>query len=228
MSYSLAELERRFAQMIRAGTVAEVDASDPTQPVCTVQMGGLTSDWLPWVGSRSGADAEFWAPDIGEQALVLSPFGDMTQGFVLFGIPQTAFPMPETNTDKHVIKYKDGAVVSYDRAAHAYLVNVPAGGNITLQVGSTSLVLTDGKAVLNADEFDWNGNNATFAGTLLVQMMLTFMNGISGQQGTAAGSAAAIQGGLKVTGGDISADTISLKGHHHIEHDGPSTGNAQA
>lgn len=227
MSYSIAELERRFAQMIRVGTVAEVDASDPTQPVCTVQMGGLTTDWLPWFAPRAGGDAEFWAPDIGEQAVVLSPFGDQTQGFVLFGIAQTAFPMPETNTDKHVIKYKDGAVVSYDRAAHSYLVNVPAGGNITLQVGSTSLVLTDGKAVLNANEFDWNGNSATFAGTLLVQMMLSFMNGISGQKGNAS-SAAAIDGGLKVVNGDIQADSISLKGHHHVEHDGPSTSNAQA
>lgn len=227
MTFSLAELQRRMALMIRVGSVSDVDTSDPAAPRCIVENGGLVTDWLPWLAPRAGNDSEFWAPEIGEQAVVFSPFGDQAQGIVLFGIPQDAFPAPETNPDRHVRKYKDGAVVSYDRAAHAYLVDVPAGGNITFQVGSTSLVLQDGKATLSALEFDWNGDAAKFAGTLAVQLMLSFMNGISGQQGNAAVSAA-IDGGLKVTNGDITADDISVKGHHHIEHDGPSTSDAQA
>jgi phage baseplate assembly protein V len=226
LTYSLAELQRRMALMIRVGAVSAVDASDPKGPRCMVSNGGLETDWLPWLAPRAGADSEFWAPEIGEQAVVFSPFGDQAQGIVLFGIPQDALPAPETNPDRHVRKYKDGAVVSYDRAAHDYLVSVPAGGNITLQVGSTSLVLQDGKATLNASEFDWNGDSAKFAGTLAVQLMLSFMNGISGQQGNAPVSAA-IAGGLKVTGGDIQADAISLKGHHHDDPQGGESSNAK-
>ncbi|MFA6076358.1 MAG: phage baseplate assembly protein V [Negativicutes bacterium] len=35
-------------------------------------------------------------------------------------------------------------------------------------------------------------------------------------------------GTVNVTGGDVTADGISLKGHHHNEHDGPSTSAAIA
>jgi phage baseplate assembly protein V len=178
MTWPLSELERRVAQMIRVGTIKSVDLSDPAQPTCVVTNGGLDTPSLPWFAPRAGNDAEFWCPEQGEQAVVFSPFGDVAQGFALVGLFQDAYPSPGTNPDVHVRKYKDGAVESYDRAAHAYLRAVPSGGSITLQVGNTSLVLTDS--------------------------------------------------GVKVTGGDVVADNISLKGHHHLDAQGGDTGAAEA
>ncbi|WP_323119983.1 phage baseplate assembly protein V [Burkholderia alba] len=226
MSYSLAELSRRFALMIRVGQVSAVDAADPRAPRCMVAMGSLETDWLPWFSPRAGNDSEFWAPEIGEQAVVFSPFGEQAQGFVLFGIAQDAMPMPETNPERHVRKYKDGALVSYDRAAHAYLISVPSGGNITLQVGSTSLILQDGKATLTAQQFEHVGDQATFDGQAIVKKLLSWLSGVAGNAGTEGGTNT-IQGGVKVANGDVDADGITLKGHHHIEHDGPPTSNAK-
>lgn len=227
MSYSLAELERRLALMIRIGYVSEVDTSDPAAPRCIVTNGGLETDWLPWFAPKSGNDAEFWAPEIGEQAVVFSPFGDQAQGIVLFGIAQDAMPAPETNVDKHVRKYKDGAIVSYDRAAHNYLVDIPAGGSITLRVGSTSLVLQDGSATLTAQTFEHIGNQATFDGAATVKKLLSWLSGVAGNAGSS-GGANSIVGGVNITQGDVTADGIGLKSHHHNEHDGPPTSPAQA
>jgi phage baseplate assembly protein V len=222
MTWPLAELERLVAQMIRVGTIKSVDLSDASAPTCVVTNGGLDTDSLPWVSLRAGADSEFWCPDIGEQALVLSPFGDMAQGFVIVGIFQGAMPSPGLNPDVRVTRYKDGAIESYDRANSKYLLQVPVGGSITLQVGSTSLAMVDGKATLTAQQFEHVGNQATFDGQVTVNKLLSWLSGVAGAAGSS-GGANAIDGGVNVINGDVTVDGIGVKKHHHIEHDGPGT-----
>lgn len=221
MSSDVGELQRIVSQLLRIGVVQSVTGDE-----AIVEIGGVPSPGLQWASRRAGADAEWWAPEQGEQVVVFAPYGDMAQAVILFSLYQDLFPAPSTNPDVHRVTYKNGTVVQHDRSAQQYLVQVPAGGNITLQVGSTSLVLQDGTATLNAENFNWNGNSADFSGTLLVQLLLSFMNGIAGQKGTAS-NAAAIQGGMTVTGGDVVVDNVGVKSHHHIEHDGPLTSNAQ-
>ena len=55
---------------------------------------------------------------------------------------------------------------------------------------------------------------------------LTVEGAIVGKGGMAisGGSGATVSGNVTVTGGDVKADGIGLKSHHHVEHDGPSTG----
>jgi phage baseplate assembly protein V len=176
--WPLSELERRVAQMIRVGVIKSVDASDPTAPTCVVANGALETPSIPWFSARAGNDAEFWCPEVGEQAVVFSPFGDVAQGFALVGLFQDTHPAPSTNPDVHVRKYKDGATIQYDRAAHAYSINIPAGGSFTISIGSTTFVLQEGGAAL--------------------------------------------------TGGDITADGIGLKVHHHTDSRSGATSPAEA
>lgn len=68
--------------------------------------------------------------------------------------------------------------------------------------------------------------NLTVDGNALVKGSLTYQGGMSGSGGT--GSTATIIGNVAITGGNVTADGIGLKTHHHVEHDGPSTGPAVA
>lgn len=49
-AYALAETERLLANLIRVGTVAALDAAAAR---VTVDVGGLTTDWLPWITGRA-------------------------------------------------------------------------------------------------------------------------------------------------------------------------------
>ena len=80
---SNAELVRCIENIVRAGTVLQVD---PSAARCRVQSGGLTTNWLPWISLRAG-DVRRWSPpSVGEQCIVLSPGGNMASAFVLVGV----------------------------------------------------------------------------------------------------------------------------------------------
>jgi phage baseplate assembly protein V len=222
-AYGLSELDRMQANMVRYGVVIELDAANARVKCST---GGLETDWLPWCAGRAGATRKWSAPRPGEQVVVISPYGDPAQAFVLPGFYQDDHPAPASSQDKETTVYPDGSTSEHDSAAKSYTYTVPAGGKITLQVGSTSLVLEDGKATLTAAQFEHKGDAATFDGMATVKKLLSWLSGVSGKAGSD-GGANAIDGGVNVVNGDVTADNISLKGHGHIEQgDGNRTSNS--
>ena len=60
---SLAELARLIENLIRLGTVAEVQVEPPR---VRVKTGNVTTAWRPWFALRAGADREWDPPTIGE------------------------------------------------------------------------------------------------------------------------------------------------------------------
>lgn len=217
--WAQAENERILANMIRVGVIAQLDEANAR---VIVRAGGLTTDWLPWLTLRAGEDRTWWAPEPGEQVLVLSPYGDPAQAVVLPAIYQEAHPAPGSVKTTSRVEFKDGAFVQYDREGHHYHLDVPAGGSITLHIGSTTLLLEDGKATLTTPELLVDSPKSTFTGAVNVQGLLTYMAGMVGKGGS--GATASIQGSVAVTGGDVTADGVSLKGHTHPGDSGGTTG----
>lgn len=217
--WAQAENERILANMIRVGVIAQLDEANAR---VIVRAGGLTTDWLPWLTLRAGEDRTWWAPEPGEQVLVLSPYGDPAQAVVLPAIYQEAHPAPGSIKTTSRVAFKDGAFVQYDREGHHYHLDVPAGGSITLHIGSTTLLLEDGKATLTTPELLVDSPKSTFTGAVNVQGLLTYMAGMVGKGGS--GATASIQGSVAVTDGDVTADGVSLKGHTHPGDSGGTTG----
>lgn len=217
--WAQAENERILANMIRVGVIAQLDEANAR---VIVRAGGLTTDWLPWLTLRAGEDRTWWAPEPGEQVLVLSPYGDPAQAVVLPAIYQEAHPAPGNIKTTSRVEFKDGAFVQYDREGHHYHLDVPAGGSITLHIGSTTLLLEDGKATLTTPELLVDSPKSTFTGAVNVQGLLTYLAGMVGKGGS--GATASIQGSVAVTGGDVTADGVSLKGHTHPGDSGGTTG----
>ncbi len=114
-----AEQIRRLDNIIRLGTIAEVDLTTAT---ARVNSGGITTDFLPWLTFRAGTSQTWSAPTVGEQCVVLSVSGEFTTGVILFGIyTQNA---PSQSADEHLFRFSDGAEISYNTASGQLTVKI--------------------------------------------------------------------------------------------------------
>lgn len=128
MGFPQAELERRVANIISWGTIEEADYTAARVRVrCS---GDVVTDWLPWMTQRAGGDRSWWAPEEGEQVIILAPSGELAQGVVLCGVFTNEHPAPADtpNVDRRV--YSDGAVIEYDRAAHVLKADIPGNAEV--------------------------------------------------------------------------------------------------
>ena len=124
-----AELRRRLDNMIRLGTIAQVDHA---KALCRVQSGAILTGWLPWLSLRAGTTKRWNPPSNGEQCIVFSPSGDLAQGIALFGIYSSSNPAPGSAANLDRTTYPDGAVIEYDATAHALRAHLPGGGQAEL------------------------------------------------------------------------------------------------
>lgn len=116
----VADLMRRTGNLLIAGTVAEADYA---RARVRVLIGKISTDWLKWITRRAGPDITWWAPEVGEQVLVLAPCGNLAQAVVLGAIYQNTYPAPAASADLSLIRWKDGTTVTYDRAAHKLTID---------------------------------------------------------------------------------------------------------
>lgn len=192
----LAEISRRLENLIRIGTVSDVDHKAVR---CRVKSGKLETQWLRWHTPRAGATRTWDPPTIGEQAMVFSPSGEIGNGLVFYGFDCDDHPAPSHSPDKHVVQFPDGATFSYDHVASSLDITgiktatISAGEEITLD---TPLTHCTGK--LTADD------------------LLTYGNGINGTGGE---NNNVITGDFKHSGGELSSNGIVVDKHHHANPD---------
>lgn len=171
--HSAAELLRLIHNLVRLGTVAEVDHARARVRVAT---GEITTAWLPWLEERAGTTRTWNPPTVGEQVVVFAPGGDMASAVVLAGLYRTQHPAPSDSADVWHAVMPDGAVIEYDHATSHLQATLP--GSATLAAQGDVLVTTPaaltatagGGATLNADTvingtLAINGGSVTHNGT---------------------------------------------------------------
>jgi len=131
IEFEITELNRRLANLILLGRVVETDYQSVI-PKLKIKIGDLTTAWLPMLTARAGPDASWWPLEIGEQVLVLSPSGELSQGVVLGALNQRIHPAVGSAVNVHRQVYADGAIIEYDRTSHHLSATLPAGGTTTL------------------------------------------------------------------------------------------------
>ena len=93
----IAELFRRVNNLLRVGKVVAVDYGKAR---ARVKIGGITTDFLPWLVPSTAT----WFPlKKGEQVVVLSPNGDFSFAMILPALYQSAKPAPSSDAAKIVI-----------------------------------------------------------------------------------------------------------------------------
>lgn len=168
----LADLQRRVANMVRRGLVAEVREGERAE--VRVRSGQTLTGWLPVAQQHAGRYRRSRCPlAVGDPVTILSECGDLRNGTVYPGANTRALPLPEGDDSTGADVYRDGAVVGYDAGAHEYVLRLPPGGRLKIKAdveidGET--VMTKGlsvwKSVSVVENVSAGGNVSDQTGTL--------------------------------------------------------------
>jgi phage baseplate assembly protein V len=151
--YSAAELLRLIHNIIRLGTIAEVDHSARK---LRVKVGDITTAWLDWP-TEMGRNFRRWRPlRKGQQVVLSCPGGDLAQAKVTGLIYSTALPGPSDNPDLDLVEFEDGARFQYDSAAHECIAET-GGSRITMDRGRILLSSNGSTLELDASGIRLNG-----------------------------------------------------------------------
>ncbi|MGI2025582.1 phage baseplate assembly protein V [Shewanella glacialipiscicola] len=183
---AIAELTRRIDNLLRLGTVAEVKGD-----LCRVKSGELLTQFRPFFTRRAGTAKTSWRPTIGEQVMLLSLSGDLTNAYILPALYSDENPEPDDSANRDRTVYPDGAVIEYDPDTSALNVS----GIKTANIQASELVTIDCP-------------NSVFTGNLHVKKKLTV------EQGAKVTGVFEHSGKMTNSGG-VSIDGINFGTHKH-------------
>ncbi|MEX9823283.1 phage baseplate assembly protein V [Raoultella planticola] len=144
----LAELIRLLENVVRTGTVTEID-EDKWR--VRVQSGGLETTWLRWNAQRAGVFKVWVPPSVGEQVWFLCLGGNTDTAIIGGSLYSDDNPAPGTSRKEMVVTAPDGARFRYDAEIGALQVTgiktaaIEASVKITLdtpEVECTNLLTT--------------------------------------------------------------------------------------
>lgn len=211
MSFDIAEIERRLSNLARIGTIAEADYG---KALVRVRSDGFTTEWLPWITRRAGGDIDWWAPEPGEQVLVIAPSGLMEDAFVIPALYSNSRPEPEQSPDKHTVRYANGDIVTHDRSNGSWLIQ--CAGEITVQAGGPVTIIAAGPVLVQAPSVTLDTPETTCTGNLTIAKNLAI-------QGGSGGTSTRITGNIEMTGniaveGSINASGSVIDGGGNTNH----------
>ncbi|MCG3658601.1 phage baseplate assembly protein V [Aliarcobacter butzleri] len=218
---SLSELKRRLENIIQIGTV-DATKNQEGKALARVVVHDVgedkrVTDFLPVLSLANSFFRVFIPIRVGEQVLVISPFGDTNKGFIFRSIFNKGCKEPSgANENKTIIEFEDGAIISYDTKSSTLevlnpnIINVKVGESVNVKVGQTIVVNVGQSAKIVAPKVDIESTTTTIKsssinliGNTLIQGGIT-TKGLSGGAGTFS-----IDGTLDITqklstGGDAS------------------------
>jgi len=248
-AFSVADLERRLANLIRFGTIEQLDEA---KALARVRCGDILTDWLSWRTNRAGPDRDWWALEPGEQVILLAPSGELNQAVIVGSINRDLFSAPGNRKTLHRIQYQDGTTKDYDREASTDTATYPDGTVIQYNATASLYTITTASGTeitVNADSGDVTADIAgnltaqvansitaeagsaaditapsvNITGNVTITGSLTLAGPLSAAPGSAGGGVS-VQGDMEITSGDITADGTSLKSHTHPGDSGGTTG----
>ena len=149
----MTDAERRLANLVVLGQVAELDAE---RARVRVKAGPILTAWLPFTTGRAGPDVTWHAPEPGEQVVLVAPGGDLNQAVVVGSLYRQAYPAPADSAEIIRTRFKDGAVMEYDREQHHWHLSVPSGGRIVLEIGPSTIEMSDSGIRITGPRIDLN------------------------------------------------------------------------
>lgn len=206
-----AELLRLINNLIRYGTIAEID-HDAVR--VRVRSGDALTDWIRWQEQRAGKTRTWNPPSLGEQVVLLAPGGELRAASVLMSLNTRATRPPSADPNVTMIELPDGAVIRYDHGASHLQATLPgtatldAQADVTVTTAAALTATAAGGATINANVVI-NGN-VTLNGNLSQP---------SGQTATMSG-AVHFKGAVTSNGKDISSSHT----HDDVQRGGDQTG----
>lgn len=180
--FLIGEILRRLANIIRIGKVVEVNYQNQK---AKVKLGELQTGYLPWVIDRAGSDRSWKPIDVGEQVVVLAPYGELKGGVILPSLYQKTYSCPTPDKNKHTIIWEDGSTAVFDKKTSS--LNVEIKGKVTVNI--------IGDAQISAQNVSITAQNTTVNGNAVVTGNAT----VNGSVSLAGGGPAVARVGDKVS-----------------------------
>lgn len=177
-----------FGASLKFGTVS---ASKPGfARVRLPDLDNMRTMWLPIAYPKTLQDQCCWTYDNGEHvAVLLDARGE--DGVILGAVYSDADKPPVTDPNKFAMRFKDGALLEYDRGTH--VLTVTGVQKVVLQADAEILLQAGAKVTVDTPE-------AEFSGNVLVKGKLVGQGGMA----VSGGDGATISGNMQVDG-DVSA-----------------------
>lgn len=139
-SFDVADLQRMLANMIRVGVIEELDTANAR---VKVNVSGQVTDWVPW-GTDAAGRVRKWSPkQVGEQVVLFSPYGDMSQAIVGFSLFQDQFPANDNNMGRETATFADGTTASYDQKTGTMTIKVAGAGLVNVECKTATVKAAD-------------------------------------------------------------------------------------
>lgn len=181
IAHAVSRHDREIANLVRIGTVQEIQGNQ-----ARVAIGNTVTDWLYWASRRAFDAFDYDSLTVGEQVVVLSVWGDVSQGVIVGAIPQDAQAAPSSG-DVWGKRFKDGATITYDPGSHVLSVSA---GNSPITINCKSAI------VQASDNIKLDAPDVEITGTLQVDKDVSVGGGLTAK-------------------GDVVGEGKSLAGHIH-------------
>lgn len=144
-----ADAGRTVGDVLRWGVVDSVDHGTGR---AVVKVGELKSGPLRWAETGAAGVTSWSPPAVGEQVMVACPEGEIEAGLILGRVHSDKNPRPSSSADAVLLRFPDGAEISYDHAAHALTAVLPAGGVVAITAtGGLTIDATEGGVTITGD-----------------------------------------------------------------------------
>lgn len=150
---NLSEITRLLHNLIRLGTIAEVQTVPPR---ARVKTGDNLTDWLPWFASAAGDMSAWRVPSKGEQVMLFSPSGDLAQAVIMPGIYSDDMPAPSDDENTFMYKFPDGTELLVNSSERKLIVN----SNGQVEVNAQQIKATAQTVKVSAQQIDFNEGGA--------------------------------------------------------------------
>ena len=149
--YTLSDFAKRLSNIIRIGTIFEINVQIAK---ARVKIGELETDFLPWANSNSGSNNIWNPPEIDEQVVILSPSGDLSQAIIL----PSLYKNNASNSDQNIksITYQDGSKISFNVSSGT--LDLDLKGDVIIKVVGNANIEGDNINITASSNITLDGN----------------------------------------------------------------------
>lgn len=162
-----AELERRLNNLCQIGTISEVytkqrpNDHDDYALFAKVDIMGRPTDFFPVMSQQGSFKKHYVPPQVGEQVMVLCPFGNANVGYILRGVFHSdgePIEHSEKDIETEYVEYRDGTKIEI--SLHDKKIKLDTLMDVEISTSGNMSVTSSKPFVLNAPnvQIDKDGN----------------------------------------------------------------------
>jgi phage baseplate assembly protein V len=169
--HNLKQLERRLKtveeklnKLFQLASIKTINA-DATA-ICILSDDQSETAPLPWMVRHAGKTIEWWAPEEGEQVLILNLSGFMNMSLILPAFYSTNFPAPETDPAIRKLICSDGTSMTHNTNENTFDISTPC--DVTLNTnGDATIAAVNATITADGDATVEAGGNVNIDGSAI-------------------------------------------------------------